>query len=238
MSQTEVEQQHIVAAFTFELSKVETPAIRARMVSHLLNVDEDLGKRVGAGLRLKDMPKAAPPARPVKRDLPPSNALSILRNGPSGIRGRKFAALITDGVDAAQLKKLQAALEGEGAVLRLVAPHVGGVTASDKSWIDANEKLDGGPSVLFDAVAILISDEGARLLENESTARDFVADAFAHLKFMAYLPSALPLLTKAGVTLEAEDGCFDLAKADALAGFVKACGSVRCWSRAPKVKQI
>ena len=34
-SQTEVEQNHIVAALIFELSKVETLAIRERVVSHL-----------------------------------------------------------------------------------------------------------------------------------------------------------------------------------------------------------
>jgi catalase len=238
VSQTEVEQQHIVSAFTFELSKVETPAIRARMVAHLLNVDDELGRRVGAGLRLKDMPTAAPPARPVKRDLPASNALSIQRNGPGSIQSRKVGALITDGVDAAQLKQLRAAIEGEGAVLRLIAPHVGGVKASDGSWIEAHEKIDGGPSVLFDAVAIMISADGAKLLTDESTARDFVADAFAHLKFIAYTSAAGPLLSKAGVPSEADEGCFDLAKPDGIARFVKACAQVRYWKRAPQVKQV
>ena len=38
-SQTPVEQQHIADAIVFELSKVETPAIRERMVAHLPNID-------------------------------------------------------------------------------------------------------------------------------------------------------------------------------------------------------
>ena len=67
MSQTEIEQTHIKDAFVFELSKVETPAIRARMVSHLLNVDEALAKKVAEGLGMKDLPTAAEPARPVKK---------------------------------------------------------------------------------------------------------------------------------------------------------------------------
>ena len=53
ISQTRGEQQHIAAALTFELSKVKTPAIRARMVSHLLNIDERLAAKVGAALGLK-----------------------------------------------------------------------------------------------------------------------------------------------------------------------------------------
>ena len=82
ISQTEIEQTHIKDAFVFELSKVETPAIRARMVSHLLNVDEALAKKVAEGLGMKDLPTAAEPARPVKKDLPSSPALSIISNVP------------------------------------------------------------------------------------------------------------------------------------------------------------
>jgi catalase len=40
-SQTDVEKQHIINAFRFELSRVQTPAVRERMVSGLLNVSPD-----------------------------------------------------------------------------------------------------------------------------------------------------------------------------------------------------
>ena len=69
---------------------------------------------------------------------------------------------------------------------------VGGVEASDGSWIEADEKIDGGPSVVFDAVAVLLSDAGAKLLADEATARDFVADAFAHCKFIAHTAAVAP----------------------------------------------
>ena len=191
---------------------------------------------MAAGLRLRQLPAAAEPARPVKKDLPPSNALSILRNGPKSFRGRKVGALITDGVDAAQLTALRDALEREGATLKLVAPHVGGVKATDGSWIEAHEKLDGGPSVVFDAVAVLISADGAKLLVNESTARDFVADAFAHLKFIAYTSAAAPLLAKAGV--EHDAGCIELTGSEGVSAFVHACAQLRAWTRGRKVKQV
>jgi len=96
VSQTPVEQAHIAAAFTFELSKVETPAIRARMVSHLLNVDEPLAKKVADGLRLPELPKPAEPARPVVTTLQPSPALSIVGNPPGTFKGRKLGVLISD----------------------------------------------------------------------------------------------------------------------------------------------
>jgi catalase len=86
LSQTPTEQTHIAAAFTFELSKVETPSIRARMVSHLLNVDDGLAKKVADGLRLQELPKPAKPARPVVTTLQPSPALSIVGNPPRTFR--------------------------------------------------------------------------------------------------------------------------------------------------------
>src|SRR6202000_27225 len=55
VSQTAGEQTHIAAALTFELSKVKTPVIRERVVSHLLNIDETLANMIGEALGLKKM---------------------------------------------------------------------------------------------------------------------------------------------------------------------------------------
>jgi catalase len=236
LSQTPVEQGHIAAAFSFELSKVETPAIRARMVSHLMNVDEGLAKKVAAGLRLGDMPKPAEPARPVVTSLKPSPALSILANAPDTFKGRKLGVLVSDGVDSSLLQSLRAAFKQEGALVKLVAPMVGGVQASDGSLMPADEKIDGGPSVVFDAVAVLLSDAGAKLLADEATARDFVADAVAHCKFIAYTAAAMPLLQKAGVAPDA--GVVELKAAADAAAFVKTCGQLRFWDREAKVKRV
>src|SRR5579872_4681022 len=236
LSQTEIEQRHIASAFTFELSKVETPAIRARMVAHLLNVDNGLAQKVADGLRLKEMPKPAEPARPVVKTLKPSPALSIIGNPAGTFEGRKLGALVSDGVDAALLSGLRAALEKEGAVLKVVAPMIGGVEASDGSWIEADEKIDGGPSVVFDAVAVLLSDAGAKLLAEEATARDFVADAFAHCKFIAHNGAAAPLLAKAGVA--ADGGVVELKAGRDAAAFVQTCRQLRFWEREAKVKRV
>jgi catalase len=238
LSQTAIEQGHIAAAFTFELSKVATPAIRARMVAHLLNVDEALAKKVASGLRLKQMPKAAEPARPVLTSLKPSPALSMIGNAPGSFKGRKLGVLISDGIDAALLEAVQAAFKQAGAVVKLVAPMVGGIAASDGSWIEADEKIDGGPSVVFDAVAVLLADAGAALLADEATARDFVADAFAHCKFIGHNAAAMPLLEKAGVAAARDLGVVEIKNAADAAAFVKACGALRFWDREAKVKRV
>jgi catalase len=236
ISQTPVEQSHIKDAFVFELSKVENPAIRARMVSHLINVDENLANEVAEGLGFEEMPPPAEPARPVLRDLPPSAALSIVRNGPQSLRGRKVGALVTDGVDANLLNAIRRAVSSAGAALELVAPQIGGVTASDGAMHPAQQKVNGGPSVLYDAIALLPSVEGTTLLEGEATAKDFVSDAFAHAKFIAFAEAARPLLDKAGIS--PDDGCLALRSADDAETFVARCGRLRFWEREARVHAV
>jgi catalase len=237
ISQTDTEQSHIAAALIFELSKVERLDIRARVVSHLLNIDQELAQQVADGLRLKEMPKPADAAKPTK-ELQKSPALSILLNGPKSFKGRKVGALVTDGVDIDVLTALKTALEEEGALLEIVAPSVGGVEASDGSWVAALQKLDGGPSVLYDAVALLPSEEGAMALAKEPAARDFVADAFAHMKFIGYVEAALPLFDKAGVLDSRDDGCITLEGSAGCAQFIASCRQLRFWAREAAITQV
>jgi catalase len=231
ISQLPIEQTHIANALTFELSKVEEPAIRARMVSHLLNIDKGLAATVAKGLRLGAMPEPAIAARPTRHDLKPSDALSIIKNGPASFAGRKVGALVTDGVDAKLLTALRKAVTAEGAMLKLIAPEVGGVEDSDGVSHPADEKLEGGPSVVFDAVAVLCSEEGATLLATLPAARDFLADATAHRKFVAYVEAALPLLEKAIGADAIDDGFMTLDSAKDAAAFMTMCRKLRFWDR-------
>jgi catalase len=113
---------------------------------------------------------------------------------------------------------------------------VGGVEASDGSWIEAAQKLEGGPSVLYDAVALLPSESGAQMLSNNPAARDFIADAFAHRKFIAYVAAAGVLLTQAAVAETRDDGFVVLKGAADAAAFIEACGEPRYWPREAMMK--
>ncbi|MCF1504787.1 catalase [Afifella sp. H1R] len=235
LSQTDVEKGHIISAFTFELSKVETPEIRARIVAHLRNVDEELAKKVADGLRLKKMPEPIEAAMPTKMELKASPKLSIILNGPESFAGRKLGVLVTDGVDVDLVKALKSAVEAEGAMIEFVAPMVGGVEASDGTWIEADEKIDGGPSVLYDAVAILTSEDAVAALAKMPPAKDFVSDAFVHCKFIGYSQAAKMLFEKAGIASDMDAGCVALSDAGDAKNFVKSLGKLRVWEREPKV---
>jgi catalase len=231
VSQAPQEQTHIAAAFIFELSKVRTLAIRERMVAHLLNVHDELANKVAAGLRLRETPQPAAAARPTLTDLAPSPALSIADNGPGSFKGRKLGILVTDGVDAAALDRLCEAAGAAGVTVEIIAPLVGGVKAAGGAWIDADEKLDGAPSVVYDAVALLTSKAGALELSSAAVARDFVADAFAHCKFIGYAAGAAPLLDAILGQKRLDAGCIELGGKGSEAAFLDACGALRVWDR-------
>jgi catalase len=231
VSQLPIEQKHIADALVFELSKVERPDIRARMVSHLLNIDEALAETVADGLGLPQLPEPAQAARPTITDLPPSDALSIVKNGPPSFKGRKLGILLSDGADAALFKGLVKAIDKVEAVYEVIAPKIGGVTLSDGTKVAAKQKIDGGPSVLFDAVAIVVSDEGAALLASDAATQDFVRDAFGHCKFIGLTKEAEPIFAKAGIADDLDDACLALAGAKDAASFVEAIAALRYWPR-------
>jgi catalase len=231
ISQTKVEQSHIAAALVFELSKVEEPAIRERMVSHLPNIDEGLAEQVAAGLGLKGKIKAAKPAVEIRSDLEKSKPLSIVLNGPQSFAGRKVGALVTDGVDAKLIGVLRTALEAEGATLEIVAPTVGGVQMSDGTSLKSDHKFAGGPSFLFDAVAILNAADATEDLLRNAAVGDFIRDAFGHLKFIAYTDAAMPLFEKAGIAEALDEACVKLGSSKSIDDFITACRKLRFWKR-------
>lgn len=236
ISQTPVEQGHIADALIFELSKVERPAIRERMVAHLENIDQTLAQKVAKGLGLKSLPSSAKAARPTRMDLKPSPELSIIKNTPHSFKGRKLGVLVTDGADAKLLAALKAAALSEGATMEIIAPSIQTVVANDGTQIVPNHRINGGPSVLFDAVAIVVSPKGASQLSTEATARDFIADAYAHLKFIAHNEAAAPLFDKAGLGKVQDDGIFKLKQTSDATNFLAHCRELRLWTREPKVK--
>ncbi|WP_022673550.1 catalase [Novosphingopyxis baekryungensis] len=231
ISQTAIEQTHMGNALVFELSKVERMDIRKRMVSHLRHIDDGLAKVVADGIGLTEMPEKITAARKPIDDLPESPALSILKNGPDSFKGRKLGIYIAEGGDAAVVKALKDAAKGAGAMVEIIAPHVAGAKLSDGEMMEADQKIDGGPSVVYDAVALVMGEKAAENFGKDKPSIDFVNDAFAHAKFIAYVPETMALLEGAGVAKRMDDGFVELAKPDAAKDFISRCAKLRFWDR-------
>lgn len=230
-SQTEIEQAHLASAIVFELSKVSLAHVRERILANLQNVDETLAQRVADGLNLP-LPKASDPGvAPI--DLDASPALRIVGKYPDTLKGRKVAILVADGSDGAVVDAVKAAVEGDGGSVFIVAPKIGGARLKDGKTLAADGQLAGSPSVLFDAVAIVLSEDGCAQMLKEGAAVDFAKDAFGHLKAIGHTPEAQPLLDKAGV--EPDAGVIDLSKN---AKSFHAPARTRQWDREAKVRTL
>jgi catalase len=237
VSQTPVEQQHIADAFVFELSKVERPDIRIRMVANLMNVDDHLAAKISTGIGIREEVEASTPARAPLNDLEPSPALSILLNGPGSIAGRKIGVLVTDGVDKELLTQLQGLAAANGALVELVGPRVAGVETQDGRLITTTQMIEGGPSVLYDAVVIMGAAPGIDAMAENAAAKDFVTDAFAHCKFVGYTAGSRPLLDAAGVPHESDDGFIAVDTLDGIGSFLAQAADLRIWNRESLVHQ-
>lgn len=233
-SQTETEQNHIVAAFTFELSKVETKAVRTRMLSQLANVDAQIAQRVSNGLGHSEPINAAPTTVKARTNLKPSPPLSILAKAKPTLAGRVIGCLVADGTDPAWIEALRVGAKSKGAKLKVVAPKVEGTKGSDGKMILGDLQLAGGPSVLFDAVFLALSPEGSQQLAMHAAAVGFVSDAFSHLKIIGHTIGAAPLLQKANVVPDRGVVAFQgSAPSDT---FLTETSKGRVWEREPKVR--
>src|SRR5687767_13489450 len=138
-SQSPAEKEHIISAFQFELSKVEVPAIRQRMVDNLAHVDAKLARKVAEPLGIAAPDAKAAAGRAGFRDvraklaLESSPALSMESSLPTNgaaIATRKVAVLVSNGVETGALRAIQSALADAGAATKVVAAHLGFVATS------------------------------------------------------------------------------------------------------------
>jgi catalase len=198
-SQSDPEKDHLVLALRFELGKLETPAIRERMVGMLSHVDATLARRVADGLGMATIPKVEPPLNhsfPADADpagyqprksrgrgvVERSEALSMANTVKGNIKTRKVAILAADGVDAKAVESMKAALSGAGAQGKVVAPALGELKGGNGGKVPVDFSLLTASSVVFDAVYVPGGARSTASLAAEQDAVDFVAEAYRHCK--------------------------------------------------------
>jgi catalase len=230
-SQSVYEQAHLASALVFELSKVEHPHIRAAIVGHLRHIDEDLAQRVGSGLGISELPQAPTTAVAVQ-ELELSPALQLIGKMKDTLEGRVVGVLIGNGSNAASINALKQAIAAAGAKVKFIAAKIGDVKLADGSLLEVDSQLAGTPSVLFDAVAIILSGQTTVSLSKDAAAIDFVRDAFGHLKAILVDEGGATLLKTANIKQDA--GVLSIAR---LESFI-AAAKTRQWGREASIRTL
>ena len=210
ISQAPVERQHIVDAFRFELTRVQVPAIRARIVAGLANVDTGLAQAVADGIGIA-LPAPLPRMNdtPIP-DYPPSPSLSLLaRPGRTGIRTRRVALLAADGVDAGIARQVVAVLLKEGAQPRIAGRRLGDLAASNGKPLAVEVTFETSPSVLHDGTVVAPGEACADALAGDAGVLDFLREQYRHGKPLLALGAGSRVLEAAGIPSILPDGAPD-----------------------------
>jgi catalase len=201
-SQSPVEKAHILRAFRFELTKLQVPAVRQRVVAMLANVDAEFAATLAAQLGMP-VPEPLPAVRKkvLKPEVTQSPALSLFaRPGDGSIQTRRVAILVADGVHGAAAQTLHAGLAEQGAVPRYVGARLGSVQSEDGIALQVEVTLETMPAVLFDAVVVLGGKVAVTQLGNVGHALEFIKDQYRHAKPILAVGEAAALIENAGVS--------------------------------------
>jgi catalase len=239
-SQTDTEKQHIINAFRFELSRVQTPAVRKRMVSGLLNVARELAEPVAAGLGIRELP--APMPKVMSKDVTPevsvSPALSLFaRPGDGSIRTRRVAIVVADGCDGDAVTAIADRLTAEGAVPRFVSTSLGSLQPSTGDAIEIDVSLEAMPAVLYDALVLPSGADAVTALRQDGRTLEFIKDQYRHCKPILALGESTQLLQACGIEQKLPNGQADsgvLIASDAVSAaddFVAAMAKHRHFAR-------
>jgi catalase len=205
-SQSAPEQQHIIRAFRFELSKVQVPAIRKRVVAQLRNVASALAQGVADGLGMANLPEPLPLLLKgsQKPEVTRSPALSLLsRSGVDGIKTRRVAIVLSDGANTKVAAQLHAGLVAQGAAPRFMGVKLGAIEGASGT-LDIEASLEILPSVLWDGVVML--DGLTSSLCESGQAVEFLKDQYRHCKPILVFNGAKALLEKLGLPGSAGNG--------------------------------
>lgn len=258
-SQNDVEKQHIIEAFQFELAKVFNPVIRERMIGVLQRVDQSLADQVAEKLgiatpvKIKEplnqlFPADVDPAsyQPTEKKPKPaeSKALSIIDNLVPGVKGRKVAILVGPGFDGETVRELSDALVKQGAMPKIIGTRAGDLPSGTKEPHPVDFALHTVGSVLFDAVFVPGGESSVAALKEDARAALFVSESYKHLKTIGasgegivFVSSALG---KAGLPMSAERAkimsvdnavVVEGSGAKLAKAFIESASQHRCWTR-------
>ncbi|MEO7522686.1 MAG: catalase [Ferruginibacter sp.] len=248
----EAEKNHLTNALRFELSKVEIPEIRERMVGLLTQVSANLAADVADALGLK-VPKA--PQQPMNHSIPadgnPKNyqpvkvklpidqspALSMENLKKDSIKTRQVAILCANGVNEPSMTSMIKSLQAQGAQVKIIAPKLGEIQAENGQKVKVDQSFLIATSVVFDAVYIPGGAKSIAALKNEADALHFVNEAYKHCKPIGADDDAMDFLKATFIGKKIQSENYNMAADGVVTGkkiqnnFIAAMKQHRFWQR-------
>ncbi len=234
LSMSPVEKQHIILAYTFELSRCYEQAVRERQLLALAQIDPELCAEVAAGLGLPVPAAPAPLAEPE-----PSPALSQLGlEWPTD--GRVVGIVVADDGDLDGIGDLVESIADHGMVALVIGPHGGKL--SDGTVV--HRTFGGARSVEYDALLVAGCPAPApdALPVRDAKADDptqpldprirlMLEECYRHAKAVGAWGAGAEALAAAGIPAEAAGIVSGSRPAEVLAGVEQLMAAHRSWER-------
>ncbi|MFF9498654.1 catalase [Streptomyces sp. NPDC014656] len=240
LSLTPPEREHVIAAYSFELSKCHEQVIRERVLQVLAHIDPELCERVAEGLGL---PAPAPTAPLAQVD--PSPALSQLgRSWP--VEGRVIGVVADASADLDGVRAACRAVLDAGMVPLVVAP-AAGVLDAEGDPITVRRTFAAARSVEFDALVLAgvpgpgADAYGARDAKAGTPApqgpdprvASLLIEAYRHGKALGGWNGADRLLRDLGIDTDGPGIALDEDGATVVRAVAAALAEHRVWDRFP-----
>lgn len=250
-SLADYEKQHVTDAYIFELGKCTHQHIQERMLYVIAQIDQDLAKKVADGLGLKvpksvekplnqaigadaDVEKFQPPKKKIYLEKDP--ALSQSNTKFDSIETRQVAVLVGDGFSMTDFNKIKNALEKEGAMIKVVAPHGGTVKSDDGQEQNVDAAINTTESVLFDALYVPGGKDSIKALKKEAKFTKFINEALKHCKAIAADAEGVEFLKTTYVSDFKDDAAICLNSDPSK--FINAMKQHRNWDRMAQAQKI
>ena len=244
LSLSAVEREHVVAAYTFELSKCFQDVIKQRTLGVLANIDPELCEQVAAGLGL---PAPTPEQAPAQVE--PSPALSQVQPDKAWPTASRVIGIVADPTtDLAKLAALRQAVLDGGMVPMVIAP-TGGALGEGTDAVAVQRSYANARSVEFDALVLTCAPTpgadayGARDAKAGGTPADgavvdprivlMVGEAYRHAKAIGGWTEPQHALEAAGYVYGAPGVVIGEEPQTILEELTALLGQHRVWERFP-----
>ncbi|WP_285768067.1 catalase [Peribacillus sp. SI8-4] len=227
-SMTQVEKQHIISAFHFEVGKVKSKDVQQQIVEMFSHVDFELAEAIARGVG------ANPPTNKSQAggELT-SPALSQEQMKVKTAATRKVAILAADGFNGSEVNQVLESFKAAGVMAEIVSMNRGMITSSTEQQVEVDQTFLTADSVLYDAIYIAGGQESVDALKASKDPIFFVNEAYNHFKAIGSGKEGAEMLKKAGIaSFDSSAGVVAITDETSGTAFIEAIAKHRHWKRA------
>ena len=184
-SMSSVEKKHIIDAFKFELSKVNSKEIRQQVINMFGNVNIDMMTQVAQYIGA-DSPKGE--ASEYAKISPALNQENTIKK-PDTL---KVGVILSEGFNADEFNTTMKALKAANTMPEIIGPNLSSIKGSDGTKQMPKHTLLSADPVLFDAVYVLGGDNVDA--DFKMRAKIFIEETYRHFKPISVSQSMAMLL--------------------------------------------